>query len=266
MTPVDPERGPSVFRAVRDHRRPPGELTARVRILLVLCLISCGLAGYQIAIRSLVHRVGVTPTLGLAVVVLGLVAVGLIGWRLAAGRSLDRWCTRNGWSPAAARAAWPWTPQQTPPGAVTVRFAAVKTLRGLSITVGELSWTRDGLGGSVEKPNGDGVFTVVRLPRSYPATAVQRRRTIGRRRAGEDEFLRKFRFIVDEPYFAHQLADPALRAAHLTGRIPRWAIVGDELYMVVASRLPLRPTQMVRATEQALYLLRLLGIRPPDAA
>ncbi|MGI5151505.1 hypothetical protein ACQEVC_34945 [Plantactinospora sp. CA-294935] len=237
-----------------------------MRVLLVLCLVCCGLAGYQIAIRSLVHRVGVASAIGLVVLVLGLVAAGLIGWRLAAGRSLYRWCARNGWSPAAERAAWPWTPQQTQPDAVTVRFAAVKTLRGLPITVGELSWTRDGLGGSVEKSKGDGVFTVVRLPRSYPATAVQRRRNIGRRRAGEDEFLRKFRFIVDEPYFAHQLADPALRAAHLTGRVPRWAIVGDELYTVVASRLPLRPTQVVTATEQALYLLRLLGIQPPESA
>ncbi|MDW5325052.1 hypothetical protein [Plantactinospora sp. KLBMP9567] len=56
-----------------------------MRVLLVLCLVCCGLAGYQIAIRSLVHRVGVAPDIGLAVLVLGLVVVGLIGWRLAVG-------------------------------------------------------------------------------------------------------------------------------------------------------------------------------------
>ncbi|MFY1690751.1 hypothetical protein [Plantactinospora sp. WMMB782] len=265
MTPVDPERGTSAFRDVRGHRRQPGDLLARLWLLLILCLICCGLAGYQIAVRSLVHHVGVARGLGLAVLVLGLIVVGLFGWRLAAARLLNRWCARNGWSPAAERATWPWTAQQAQPDAVTVQFATVKTLQGLSVTVGALSWTRDGLGGSVEKSNGAGVFTVVRLPKSYPATAVQRRRIVRHRRTGEDEFLRRFRFIVDKPYFARQLADPALRVAHLTGRVPPWAIVDDELYTVVASRLPLRPTQVVTASEQALHLSRLLGVRPPES-
>lgn len=265
MTPVDPERGVSAFRAVRHHRRVPGGFPGSMAPLFVLCLLCCGLVGYRVVTRALVHRIGYLPALGLTLLVIVLLLAGLAGGRLAAHRSLERWCARNGWSPATERGGWPWTPQQTRPDAVTVRFAAVKTVQGLPITVGELSWTDDGLGGSVEKSKGDGVFTVVRLPRSYPATAVQRCRSVGRRRAGEDEFLRRFRFVVDEPYFADQLADPALRAAHLTGRVPRWAIVGDELYTVVASRLPLRPARLITATDQVRHLLRLLDIRPPSA-
>jgi hypothetical protein len=143
---------------------------------------------------------------------------------------------------------------------VAVGSAIGNTIEGYPIVVGELNWTHDGLGGSVERSKGRGVFAVVRLPRSYPATAVQRRRVIPRRRAGEDEFARQFRVIIEDLYFADQLTAPAVQEAHVTGRVPPWTIVGDELYAVIATRRLLRPALVADLTEQMLFLVRLLEI------
>lgn len=238
-------------------------------VLPVLTAPCCGLVGIRLVLRlgmrELIHRIGALPVLALMVLVFSLVVIGVREGRRAARWSLTRWGARTGWSPVVGRSEWPWTPQQPTADTVTVELAVGNTVDGFAVTVGELSWDRAGLGGSVEQSQGHGVFAVVRLPRSYPYTSVQRRRNVARRRAGENEFIRRFRIIVDEPYFADQLADPALRDAHLAGRVPPWTIVGDELYAVVASRLPLRPARVVAAAEQALYLVRLLGIRPLPA-
>jgi hypothetical protein len=121
-----------------------------------------------------------------------------------------------------------------------------------------VSWEFGGPGG-VHKWEGRGVFAVVRLPRVYPPTAVWRRRV---EVADGDRFVRKFRITLDDVDFAHQLTGPELRQAHLTGRVPPWAIVGDELYAVVASRLPLSSRRLMHLTKKMLYLVRLLDVQP----
>jgi hypothetical protein len=233
--------------------------------LLFLGAICCGFAGIQLALRlgtrALIHRIGYLPALGLTMLVFVLVVVGAGLRVLAARRALERWSARTGWSSIVGRTTWPWTAAQVSPAdPVAVRSALGTTAEGYPIVVGDLAWAHDALGGSVERSNGRGIFAIVRLPKPYPFTSVQRRRVVPRRHAGDDEFIRRFRIILDDLSLADQLTNPALHDAHLTGRVPPWTIAGDELYAVIATRRPLRPALVADLTEQMLFLVRLLGI------
>lgn len=47
----------------------------------------------------------------------------------------------------------------------------------------------------------------------------------------------------------------------MTGRVPPWTIVGEELYAVITTRRLLRPALVTALTEEMLLLVRLLGIQ-----
>lgn len=82
-----------------------------------------------------------------------------------------------------------------------------------------------------------------------------------RRRGGEDEFVRRFRIILDDLSLADQLRNPELHEAHVTGRVLPWSITGDELYSVVVTGRPLRPATATELIQKTLFLLRLLEMR-----
>lgn len=256
---------PWTARLVRSHRRAPGKLSSTLLSLLVLGSMCCGLAGIQLVlrlgIRELVHRIGYLPACGMIMLIFVLVVVGVRLRVLAARRALASWCRQNAWSPVVGRTIWPWTAQQVSSDAVAVQSAVGATAGGYPVVVGEVSWARDGLGGSVKRSNGRGIFAVVRLPRPYPSVSVQRRRVVPRRRAEEDEFTRQFRIVLDDLSFADQLTSRALHEAHVTERVPPWAIVGEELYAVITTRRLLRPALVAALTEEMLFLVRLLGIQ-----
>jgi hypothetical protein len=233
-------------------------------VLIVLGGLCCGLVGIQLVvrlgIREVIQRVGWLPACGLAVVVFVLVAAGRALAEASAQRALTRWSARTGWSPVVGRTVWPWTAQQGAADAVTVGSAVGGTAGGFAIVVGQVSWTHDGLGGSVESSTGRGIFAVVRLPGPYPSTSVQRRREAGWPEPEKDAFFRRFRIILTELDLADRLRAPALREAHLAGRVPPWTIAGDELYSVITTRRLLRPGPVAALTGQMLLLLRLLEI------
>lgn len=251
-------------RLVRSHRHRPGPLGSTLSVLLafgIICCVPSGIAlTVRLGIRVLIHNVGYLPACGLTVLVFLLLGVGALLRVHTARRALALWSARTGWSPVVGRTVWPWTAQQTSSDAVTVHCAVGTITEGYPLIVGEVSWARNGLDGSVERSDGRGIFAIVRLPRPYPYVAVQRRRLVRRGRAGEDEFNVQFRILLEDLSLADRLAAPALREAHVTGRVPPWTIVGDELYAVIPTRRLLRPALAVDLSNRMLFLVRLIGI------
>lgn len=224
--------------------------------------ICCLGVSTQLAIRSALHglinQIGRLPAIGLIVLAVVLCLAVRKAWRRLARRRMIRWCAHHGWAPVDNRTEWPWTSQRMKPDDTVVSGTFRTTIAGFPIIVGDISWEFGGPGG-VHKWEGRGVFAVMRLPRAYPLTAVRRRRT---EVADDDMFVRKFRIFIDDVDFADVLTSPTLRRAHVAGQVPPWAIVGDELYAVVASRHPLSPRRLIHLTGQMLHLARLLAIQP----
>lgn len=91
------------------------------------------------------------------------------------------------------------------------------------------------------------VVTVVRVPGSYPAVAVQPRGAmskLGRAMFGDsvtaignDAFDRAFRVATRTPQAVPQLIGPALAAEHLAGRAPMWSLSGNELMTYRSGRI-----------------------------
>jgi hypothetical protein len=89
---------------------------------------------------------------------------------------------------------------------------------------------------------------------------VQRRRTIAEARAGEDEFVRRYRILLRDTDLADRLVAPALHAAHVAGLVPPWTVVGDELYTVVTDRRPLTPRRVADRVDELRRIADLLGL------
>ena len=173
--------------------------------------------------------------------------------RILSAERTTVWALANGWT-RSDRTTWPGNA-----GNVTVGTVLISSMAGMQITVGEVTWSKDALGGAVDTPDGSGVFTRVRLPRSYPSTAVQRRREFGRDHRHEDRFDVVFRVVLDDTYFGDQLRKETLRRAHLRGDIPPWSIVGDELMLVEYGNLT--PGNVHTLQQQAAEIIELLEIR-----
>ena len=266
----DPRRKVWLSRPIRGHRRT-SVVTVAFGVVL-LALLCAGLfavsAGYRLAIEVgagwLSGEIGYLPAAVLTVGALFGYA-SLKGRRVrAAERSLREWGSLGGWSPVSGRAVWPWRAQQISSSAVDVTCAFGQTIDGLPVVTGAVSWTRDGLGHSVDEGQGRGYFAVVRLPRAYPYSSVQRRRSVGVDRDGENEFLRQYRVVLAEPELVDRLTDPDLQAAHVDRRVPPWTIVDDELYAVVQTRRVPRPAELETLVEQLLDVVKRLRLQETD--
>jgi hypothetical protein len=144
---------------------------------------------------------------------------------------------------------------------VTVVSAFDGELAGLPVTIGELSWIDNGLGGAVDRWSGRGIFTVVRIPESPPDFAVRRYRTAHRQRVGEDEFRRRFRTIPDDTVNALRLDQETLRKAHVNGEIPPWTLREGELFTIVSIGKMATPAAMESAASHTLRVVELIGLQ-----
>jgi hypothetical protein len=173
--------------------------------------------------------------------------------RASSARRTAAWAMSNGWT-RPSRSVWPWKA-----GTVIVGTAFSASMTGMPITIGEVTWSHDGLGGVVDASQGSGVFALVELPHAYPSAAVQRRRDFRRDHRHEDRFDQIYRVVLDDTYFAEQIRGKALRRAHLRGEIPPWQIVGDELILVEYGNLS--PGNVRTLQKQAAKVVDLLQIR-----
>ncbi|MBM0257393.1 hypothetical protein [Micromonospora sp. 4G55] len=245
---------------VRHHRRPSGTLLGLLGVGSILCCLPVALGvPIRLASHEVARRVGVVPMLVLLFAALWAGGVAYRRWREWTHRRVLRWGEGAGWSPVIGRTIWPWTSGQFRPDRVRVAYALTRDLGGYPVTVGEVAWTHDGLAGA-DRVEGRGHFAILRLPRPYPTTAVQRRRTIAAARAGEDEFVRRYRIILRDTDLADRLVAPALHAAHVTGLVPPWTVIGDELYTVVTDRRPLTPRRVAQRVDELLRIADLLGL------
>ncbi len=179
-------------------------------------------------------------------------------------RDFDRWPATSGWTPGSVDRTWPWTNRIRAPDMVTVISAFDSEIAGLPVTVGELSWTDNGLGDATDRWKGRGIFTVVRLPGSLPDFAVRRHRTVDRQRDGEDEFGRRFRTILNDTGNAGRLDSEEVRRAHVNSEIPPWTLLGGELFTIVSMDKPATPAAMESAATDALRVVELIATRPSD--
>lgn len=179
-----------------------------------------------------------------------LVAVGVAGAGLAAYgafRKIRDWqalrrLEAQGWQSAPAGQPWPWLPLLVRPGATRVLRAWARTVDGLPVTAGELTWDDNVLDGSVEGWQGRGVFVVVRLPAPTEPMALRRpHRTIGT---------------------SHRLEFPALHAAYAAGEIPPWTAKDDCLFTFTAFQGQLRADALEAAVRRTLLVVRLLDLGP----
>jgi hypothetical protein len=245
---------------VRSHRRPAGTAVVVVVMLFMCTVAVCLRLGLHLVVGAAYRALGFPLTIGLAVLAGLLFLFGKWAWQIIARRMVGRWVRQARWSLVTDRTLWPWTPLQMAPDMVTVDVAFTGEAGGYPVTIGEVAWTGNGLGDAVDRWTGRGVFAVVQLPHALPPSAVRLRRTVHRRRSGEDEFRRRYRVIVEDPVFARRLADSRLRRAHLRRDIPPWTIVGSELVTITSSHGPLTPRKLKLATRQALRIIQLLGL------
>jgi hypothetical protein len=259
---------------VRSHRREPGQTTLIVVCVMVLAV--CLLRGAVPAVLDAVIGADLARrrSLGwpLATVLCALVPVtaaiwGFLGRRRLARvrRDFDRWQATSGWVPGRVDRVWPWTNRIRAPDMVTVMSAFDRELAGLPVTVGELSWIDEGLGDATDSWRGRGIFTVVRLPGSPPDFAVRSYRTVYRRRAGEDEFRRRFRTIFDDTVNAERLDHEELRKAHVNNEIPPWTLLDGELFTIVSTDKTATPAAMESAASDTLRVVELIGPRSDRA-
>jgi hypothetical protein len=137
---------------------------------------------------------------------------------------------------------------------VTVLRAYRKRVGGFAVVTGELAFTENGLGATVDRRDGHAAFAVVALPQPAPSMAVRLRRQPPRPRHGEDEFRRRFVLLgTGSP-------GPALRDAHVHGDVPPWTLVDDELFAFVPLDGPLRPIDLEETARRAVRVVSLLGL------
>lgn len=243
---------------VRSHRRG----TPVADLFWIGGLIAGGLLAIFLVRVALAALGDLTDGVGC----LALVAVALGVWAARAWsrrrrhrravRELAGWTGTGGWEPALPR-PWPWQDLVRWPDTVTVLRAYRKRVEGFAVVTGELAFTENGLGATVDRRDGHAAFAVVSLPQPAPSMAVRLHRTPARPRRGEDEFRRRFVVVgAGSP-------GPALRDAHVRDEVPPWTLRGDELFAFVPLDGPLRPGDLEQTARRTIHVLRLLGPLPP---
>ena len=155
---------------VRSHRRG----TPVTDLLWVGGLIAGGLVGL-ILLRVAVAALG-DLTDGVGCVVLIVAALGV--WAAKAGlrrrrhrravRDLAGWIGAGGWEPVTSR-PWPWRELVRWPDTVTVLRAYRRRVEGFVVVTGELAFTENGPGATVDRRDGHAAFAVVTLPQPAPS-------------------------------------------------------------------------------------------------
>jgi hypothetical protein len=141
---------------VRNHRRTGlWEAVAAIVAVLAVC---AGLTSARGALAALVIR---WPVIGVVVLAAGIGYAACLRWwrrrRAArAQREMAGWRASSGWRAVPPRAEWPWTSLQRWPDVVTVLSGYARTIGGFPVTVGEISWTENGLGRTVDRYAGSG--------------------------------------------------------------------------------------------------------------
>lgn len=200
-----------------------------VAALLALCVV----AAIQVAAQEF-------PLVAVCIVGAGLATYATI--RKIRDRRAVRRLGAQGWQSAPAGQSWPWLPLLARPGATRVLRAWSRTVDGLPVTAGELTWDDNVLDGSVEGWRGRGVFVVVRLPAPTEPMALRRpHRTVGT---------------------SHRLESPALHAAYAAGEIPPWTAKDDCLFTFTAFQGQLRADALEAAVRRTLLVVRLLDLGP----
>ncbi|SDT29741.1 hypothetical protein [Actinoplanes derwentensis] len=162
--------------------------------------------------------------------------------RVAAAHSLRRHVTRSGWASAdPGGREWPWA-AMTAGGTVQIGQTWEFETDGLPVTAGEIRWRGGALHGAVSRPEGKGIFVVLRLPRAAPSMALHM----------------PYEFVGDAPV----LTRPALREAYLGQRIPPWTVRDRELFTVTGERRPIRPAMVQDAVRRTLLVAGLLELVP----
>lgn len=179
-----------------------------------------------------------------------------------AAREVARWVATDGWEPVPPR-PWPWRELVWSADTVTVLRAYTKRVDGFPVVTGELSFVDSALGAAVDRLAGYAAFAVVTLPQPAPSMAVRVHRNPRGRRAGDDEFRRRFRPVGAE---SHRLDNPELRAAHVRGDVPPWTLIEDELFVFVPLDRPLRPGDLEETVRRAIRVVRLLDVGADELA
>lgn len=223
--------GGAVFVRSRSMRERVRNACSMAVIVLVCCGGSLLVATFQVAAEH--HPL-------VAVAVVGGYAVRL------ADRMICAWLTRHrleaeGWQPEATDRPWPWLPLSERPDRIRVHRAWTRTVDGLPLTIGEISWDDNALSGSVRGWKGRGVFVVVTLPTPAEPMALRiPHRTIGA---------------------SHRLDSPAMHAAYAAGEIPPWTADGDLLFTFSAMPGQLRADAVQLAVQRTLLVVDLLDLR-----
>jgi hypothetical protein len=209
------------------------DAAATIAFLLVCCGGSLILAALKVAAQHF------------PLVMAAAVAVG-VSVRRAVRKLRDREALRQlaaeGWEPAATDQPWPWLELLERPGQTEVHRAWTRTVDGLPLTAGEITWDDNALNGSVQGWTGRGVFVVVELPAPTEPMALRRpHRTIGS---------------------SHRLGFPAMLAAYEAGEIPPWTAKDDRLFTFNAIPDQLRAGAIPEAVERTLLVVRLLDLGP----
>ncbi|WP_144122254.1 hypothetical protein [Catellatospora sichuanensis] len=257
-------RGP-----VRRHRGPdslPTRILTGLGCAGFLLLSCCGCGALFYGAEAAPSHIAGVSVIGSLLALTGVASVGYGWWQWLSRRATVRWAERAGGAEVANRTAWPWAAQDGTTDPVTVVFAVDTHAAGLPVTVGEIRWDDEvtGLGGVVDGSASAGAFAVLRLPRAMPYLAVQRRPQRARGGRDEDAFWDEYRVVTEDLELAGRLTTPQARRAHMTGRIPPWAVVGDEVYTVRATRRPVGPATVEALAAQLVQVAALLGVPAAD--
>jgi hypothetical protein len=174
---------------------------------------------------------------------------------------LAEWAGPAGWTavPVAGDRGWPWTGLQVAPDVAVVLSAYTKRVVVFPVTVGEIRWHNRGLGTTVERAAGSGLFVLVVLPQPVESMAVRCYPDPARRRAGEDEFRRRFE---TRGFDSYRLDSSELRAAHVNGDVPLWTVIGRDLFAFVPLSRPPTPDAVDLAVQRTLRVVRLMEFGP----
>jgi hypothetical protein len=197
----------------------------------------------------------VTFTLGALClpVMAGLVTMLVLGLVRAQRRDRQRnaaivgWAAARGWELHRDRPHAPWTDPL--PGKGRLDLLLTGALRGRQAAAADYSYTTTsstGDGSTTTSTHRYQVF-VARVRGSYPALAVVSRRTgsklwrnltgPGRTETGHAAFDEQYRVVTDSPEVARRLLTPALRHAHIAGRVPDWHLYHQDLLTYQPGRL-----------------------------
>ncbi|GIH19676.1 hypothetical protein [Rugosimonospora africana] len=222
--------------------------------------VVCGLVLMRLASRWLAEKLGLLPWLGILIGGLALFLLGLDLYGRWSRWALFRWADRDGWSTLAVHRDWPWATTEPGVTAPVVLCALSKTVDGLPVTVGEVTWAPGRMLDVAGAAKGHGFFAVLRLPRRYTRLGVHRKLNPHRLQPGQDEFARSFWTICTDAELAVSHIGPDIKAAHVAGNLPDWMLVNDELYVVARGAGPLKPSVATDLTRQVCRIADLLRL------